>query len=85
MEHIADILDITFQGLDQAKKASYLLLWKKFGEVLHALTHVDDSGDVAAQADNIQTLASAFGEMWSKCMPADSGGVYMHVLVRSDW
>ncbi len=62
----------------------YTGLWLKFAQILHALSHVDDNMDIEPQAVEIQTLATEFGTMWSKHMPADSGGVYLHVLVRTE-
>jgi len=50
--------------------------------VFEAIMNVDDNLDLDQQADQVQVLATEFGDLFQHIMPGASGGVYMHILVR---
>jgi hypothetical protein len=82
LENHASLLELTFVDKDQETRVRYVSLWKAFKEVFEAIMDVDDDGDLDAQADHVQLLASEFGKQFQECMPGASGGVYLHILVN---
>ncbi len=82
-EHIAEVLDIVFEGKDETSKAEYLSIFDTFAEAYHALTHIDDSPlvDREPQVVELQAKIDVFADLFQKHLSGDSAGVYFHILV----
>jgi hypothetical protein len=79
--HIEEVMDLVCVGKPDEVRARYLPLWLAFKAVHDAIITVKDDEDVDAQADEVDRLAAAFGDLFQTTIPAASGGLYVHMLV----
>lgn len=84
LEYIYEILDMIYEGCDQASKAATLEMWQAYKAVHVCLMTFDDTKDWGQQADVLAALIANWATLFEKIVPAGKGGMYAHILVREN-